>query len=49
MTALDTELATSYFKRLEKVEQTFKDANSFLKEHIEPNVVEETTTEDNDE
>ena len=46
MGALDTELATSYFKHVEKVEQTFKDADSFLEEDIEPNLVEETMTED---
>ena len=49
MGALDTELATSYFKHVEKVEQTFKDADSFLEEDIEPNLVEEITTEDDDE
>ena len=49
MGALDTELAMSYFKHVEKVEQMFKDADSFLEEDIEPNLVEETTTEDDDE
>ncbi|CAF4188208.1 unnamed protein product, partial [Rotaria sordida] len=50
MGGLDTELATSYFKHVEKVEQTFTDADSFLEEDIEPNLVEEETmTEEEDD
>ncbi|CAF4273713.1 unnamed protein product [Rotaria sordida] len=50
MGGLDTELATSYFEHVEKVEQTFKDADSFLEEDIEPNLVEEETmTEEEDD
>ncbi|CAF1445492.1 unnamed protein product, partial [Rotaria sordida] len=50
MGTLDTELATGYFKHVENIEQTFKDADSFLEEHIEPNLVEEETmTEEDDD
>ncbi|CAF4363310.1 unnamed protein product [Rotaria sp. Silwood2] len=46
MGALHAELATSYFEHVKKVEQTFKDADSFLEVEIEPNLVEETVTEE---
>ncbi len=50
MSALDAELATSYFHHVTKLEQTFKDADSFLEVEIEPNLVEEeTVTEEEDD
>jgi len=49
MSGVDRDLATSYFDHVKKIEQTFKDADYFVEEDIEPNLVEETTTDDDDQ
>ena len=49
MTSMDDKLATSYFHHVQKVEETFKKADAFVEETIEPDLQDdyrETDSED---
>jgi len=49
MASMDKELATSYFDHVHKVEQTFKKADTYMEEEIEPDLQDDNIETDSEE